>query len=143
MSKLTTINRDAVNRQRSFIHKVGTDLVEVSRIENLLRENEALQQSVFTQEELRYSRRKHYPFQHFAARFAAKEAVFKALGSGLSGDLDWRDVEVRNERSGKPILRLSGTTAIKANDLGVVDSFVSMSHTEQHAIALVLLVVRN
>ena len=143
MSKLTTINRDAVNRQRSFIHKVGTDLVEVSRIENLLRENEALQQSVFTQEELRYSRRKHYPFQHFAARFAAKEAVFKALGSGLSGDLDWRDVEVRNERSGKPILRLSGTTAIKANDLGVVDSFVSMSHTEQYAIALVLLVVRK
>jgi len=143
VSKLTTINRDAVNRQRSFIHKVGTDLVEVSRIENLLRENEALQQSVFTQEELRYSRRKHYPFQHFAARFAAKEAVFKALGTGLSGDLDWRDVEVRNERSGKPILRLSGTTAIKANDFGMVDSFVSMSHTEQYAIALVLLVVRN
>jgi len=132
-----------VNRQRSFIHKVGTDLVEVSRIENLLRENEALQQRVFTQEELRYSRRKHYPFQHFAARFAAKEAVFKALGSGLSGDLDWRDVEVRNERSGKPILRLSGTTAIKANDLGVVYSFVSMSHTEQYAIALVFLVVRK
>jgi len=132
-----------VNRQRSFIHKVGTDLVEVSRIENLLRENEALQQRVFTQEELRYSRRKHYPFQHFAARFAAKEAVFKALGSGLSGDLDWRDVEVRNERSGKPILRLSGSTAIKANDLGVVYSFVSMSHTEQYAIALVFLVVRK
>ncbi len=132
-----------MNRQRSFIHKVGTDLVEVSRIENLLRENEALQQSVFTQEELRYSRRKHYPFQHFAARFAAKEAVFKALGTGLSGDLDWRDVEVRNERSGKPILRLSGTTAIKANDLSVVDSFVSMSHTDQYAIALVLLVVRK
>ncbi len=132
-----------MNRQRFFIHKVGTDLVEVSRIENLLRENEALQQSVFTQEELRYSRRKHYPFQHFAARFAAKEAVFKALGTGLSGDLDWCEVEVRNERSGKPILRLSGTTAIKANDLGVVDSFVSLSHTEQYAIALVLLVVRN
>jgi len=132
-----------VNRQRSFIHKVGTDLVEVSRIEKLLRENEALQQGVFTPEELRYSRRKHYPFQHFAARFAAKEAVFKALGSGLSGDLEWRDVEVRNERSGKPILRLSGTTALKANDLGVVHSFVSMSHTEQYAIALVLLVVRK
>ena len=132
-----------MNRQRSFIHKVGTDLVEVSRIENLLRENEALQQRVFTQEELRYSQRKHYPFQHFAARFAAKEAVFKALGSGLSGDLDWRDVEVRNERSGKPILRLSGTTALKANDLGVLESFVSMSHTEQYAIALVLLVVRK
>jgi len=143
VSKLTTINVDAVNRQRSFIHKVGTDLVEVTRIENLLRENEALQQSVFTPEELRYSRRKHHPFQHFAARFAAKEAVFKALGTGLSGDLDWRDVEVRNERSGKPILRLSGTTAIKANDFGMVDSFVSMSHTEQYAIALVLLVVRN
>ena len=130
-----------MNRQRSFIHKVGTDLVEVSRIENLLRENEALQQRVFTQAELRYSQRKHYPFQHFAARFAAKEAVFKALGSGLSGDLDWRDVEVCNERSGKPVLRLSGATGIKANDLGVVDSFVSMSHTEQYAIALVFLVV--
>ncbi len=115
--------------------------MEVGRLARVFGEKPALQESVFTSEELRYSRRKHYPFQHFAARFAAKEAVFKALGSGLSGDLDWRDVEVRNERSGKPVLRLSGATGIKANDLGVVDSYVSMSHTEQYAIALVFLVV--
>ncbi len=121
--------------------RIGTDLVKVGRIERAFVGNTAFQERVFTDEERRYSRRKRYPFQRFAARFAAKEALFKALGSGLSGDLDWRDVEVRNERSGKPILRLSRTTAIKANDLGVVDSFVSMSHTEQYAIALVFLVV--
>ncbi len=125
------------------MYKIGVDLVEIGKLARVFGEKPALQERVFTPEELRYSRRKHYPFQHFAARFAAKEALFKALGSGLSGDLDWRDVEVRNERSGKPVLRLSGNTGIKANDLGVVDSFVSMSHTEQYAIALVLLVVRN
>ncbi len=125
------------------MYKIGIDLVEVGRLARVFGEKLALQEKVFTPEELRYSRRKHYPFQHFAARFAAKEALFKALGTGLSGRLDWREVEVRNQRSGKPMLYLSGQTANEAKDTGVIDSFLSMSHTEKYAIALVILVVGN
>ncbi len=125
------------------MYKIGIDLVEVGRIERVLARDRAIPEKVFTDVELRYSQRQRYPFQRFAARFAAKEALFKALGTGLSGDLDWRDVEVRNERSGKPVLRLSGKTATKASDMGVVDSYLSLSHTEKYAIALVILVVRN
>ena len=123
------------------MYKIGIDLVEVGKMERVLARDRAIPENVFTDVELRYSQRKRYSFQRFAARFAAKEALFKALGTGLSGDLDWRDVEVRNERSGKPVLRLSGKTATKAGDMGVVDSYLSLSHTEKYAIALVILVV--
>ena len=123
------------------MYKIGIDLVEVGRMERVFHENTEMQESIFTDEELRYSRQKRYPFERFAARFAAKEALFKALGTGLSGSLDWRDVEVRNQRSGKPMLCLSGQTANEANDTGVIESFLSISHTEKYAIALVILVV--
>ena len=125
------------------MYKIGIDLVEVRKMERVLARDRSIPENVFTDVELRYSQRKRYPFQRFAARFAAKEALFKALGTGLSGDLDWRDVEVRNERSGKPVLRLSGKTATKAGDMGVVDSYLSLSHTEKYAIALVILVFRE
>ncbi len=115
--------------------------MEVDRIERVLVKNSSIYEKVFTDAEHQYSRRKSFPYQRFAARFAAKEALFKALGTGLSGDLDWQDVEVRNERSGKPVLRLSGKTATKANEMGVVSSHLSLSHTEKYAIALVILVV--
>ncbi len=128
-------------REPTLIHRVGTDLVEVQRIERLLSERENIQSNIFTLEEIRYSQSKSYPYQHFASRFAAKEALFKALGTGLSGDLDWRDVEVGNERSGKPGLRLSAKTASKAHDMGVVHCMVSMSYTKEYAIAFVLLVI--
>jgi holo-[acyl-carrier protein] synthase len=125
------------------MYKIGIDLVEVERIERVLARDRSVPENVFTDVELRYSQRKRYPFQRFAARFAAKEALFKALGTGLSGDLDWRDVEVRNERSGKPVIYLSGKTANTAHQMGVINSFLSISHTENYAIALVILVVRN
>ena len=121
--------------------RVGIDLVEVDRIERLLDRDSAIYEKVFSDTEQRYARGKRFPFQRFAARFAAKEALFKAMGTGLSGDLDWRDIEVRNERSGKPVLRLSGSTAIKANEMGVMGSYLSLSHTEKYAIALVILIV--
>ena len=123
--------------------KVGTDLVDVLRIDELLRGKVDLQQSLFSQEEIRYSNRKFYPFQHLAARYAAKEALFKALGTGLSGDMDWLDVEVRRERSGKPVLHLSGKTAETADSMGVSRCMVSMSHTREYAIAFVLLVCKK
>ena len=129
------------DRAPALVHRVGTDLVEVQRIEELFREQTGIEQTLFSEEEISYSNRKFAPYQHFAARFAAKEACVKALGTGMSGEMDWQDVEVRRERSGKPILHLSGETARKANRLGVVHSMVSMSHTAEYAVALVVLVI--
>ncbi len=111
----------------------------MDRVERLSRENSAFQENIFTFEELRYSLKKRFPFERLAARFAAKEAFFKALGTGLSGHLDWRDVEVRNERSGKPGLLISGETATRADGMGMVASYLSLSHTAKHAVALVII----
>jgi holo-[acyl-carrier protein] synthase len=80
--------------------------------------------------------------QHLAVRFAAKEAVFKALGTGLSGGLHWIDAEVRNEPSGKPYLILSGPAKALADQLGVHTILVSLSHSRQYAIAQVMLLGR-
>ena len=78
----------------------------------------------------------------FAGRFAAKEAVFKALGTGLSGGLHWTDAEVRNKPSGQPYLILSGPAQELADRLRVEAILVSMSHSRQYAIAQVLLLGR-
>jgi holo-[acyl-carrier protein] synthase len=122
---------------------IGIDFVELIKVEKVFGNNEALQGAVFTQEELRYSKRRRRPLVHLAERFAAKEAFFKALGTGLSGEADWRDVEVEEQVSGRPALKLRGETARIGFDQGVIECAVSLSHTHAHALALVLLVRKD
>lgn len=123
--------------------RTGIDLIEVSKVRRIFGNRDALQRAVFTQEELRYSLQRRCPFIHLAERFAVKEALFKALGTGLSGEADWRDVELQKEISGKPALRLSGKTVRVAQDKGVVGYSLSVSHTNDYAVALVLLVIHG
>ena len=122
---------------------IGIDLVEVAKVEKVFGKNEALQEAVFTQGEIRYSKRRQRPVVHLAERFAAKEAFFKALGTGLSGEADWRDVEVEEGIPGRPTLRLRGETARMGSDQGIIGCAVSLSHTRAYALALVLLVRRD
>jgi holo-[acyl-carrier protein] synthase len=82
---------------------IGIDLEEISRVERIFSSPRALTR-VFTSHEITYCKPKRHCFQDLAVRFAAKEAVFKALGTGLGGGLHWTDAEVRNEPSGKPYL---------------------------------------
>ena len=114
---------------------IGIDIEEVARVfatpRGLTR--------VFTPQEIAYCQPKRRCFEHLAARFAAKEALFKALGTGLSGKLRWTDVEVRNEPSGKPSITLCGAARELADEMGVHAIFVSLSHTRQYAIAQVVL----
>lgn len=121
--------------------KIGIDLVEVGKVRKVFEGRKSLQEAVFTPEELRYSREHNNPYIHLAARFAVKEALFKALGTGLSSEVDWLDVEVQKEISGKPVLYLSGKTARVAKKKGVVGHTLSLTHTESHAVALVLLML--
>ena len=118
----------------------GIDLVEVSRIAELLeRHGERFLERCFTAAERGYSdasvKRRE---EHLAARFAAKEAVLKALGTGWRDGIAWTDIEVVRRPSGQPLVQLSGEAQKVATALGAVEWHVSLSHTQTHAIASVI-----
>jgi len=116
---------------------VGVDIVEVERIERAVRRfGDRFLKRVFTEQEIAYSMNKVHPYQKLAARFAAKEAAFKALETGVTR---WKQAETAIEPSGKPILCLYGSAAEHARSLGAVRTFISASDTAQHAIAIVVL----
>ena len=117
---------------------IGIDLEEIARVERVFSMSRALTR-VFTPHEIAYCQPKHNRFQHLAARFAAKEAAFKALGTGLSGGLHWTHAEVRNEPSGKPALILTDAARELADQLGVQATLISLSHSRHYAIAQVML----
>lgn len=118
----------------------GIDLVDTPRIERLLGEHEQrFLDRVFTAGEREYCESGgKLRVQRYAARFAAKEAVLKVLGTGWSGGIAWTDVEVCREASGKPTVRLSGEAAAVADRLGVVQWHISLSHLRGHALASVI-----
>lgn len=114
---------------------IGVDLVEVDRIRRTLARTPALVERLFTDAERAYCERRRDPTERFAARFAAKEAVMKALGVGL-GAVGWHEVEVVRAESGRPSLALSGRAADLAAELGVVRWHLTMSHTTRVAEAI-------
>lgn len=114
---------------------VGTDLVEVARVRAALGRQPGLRERLFTEEEWAYAQRHRDPMPHLAARFAAKEAVMKALGVGL-GAFDFHDVEVRREPSGRPSLHLRGRAAALAATAGVDGWHISLSHSDLVATAV-------
>ena len=123
----------------------GIDLVDTPRIERLLGEHEQrFLDRVFTAGEREYAESGgKLRVQRYAARFAAKEAVLKVLGTGWSGGIAWTDVEVLREPSGKPTVQLNGEAAAVAEKLGVVEWHISLSHLQGHALASVIGVGRT
>ena len=117
---------------------VGVDLMDVARVEAQVGD-EAFLSSVFTPGELDYCRGKRYPAQHLAARFAAKEAFFKALGVDGKQGLPWREVEIRNDESGRPEMRLHGALEKTAQAKKVAAIHLSLSHAGGVAIAQLVL----
>ncbi|HEX7528921.1 MAG TPA: holo-ACP synthase [Thermoanaerobaculia bacterium] len=118
---------------------IGTDLLDVARMAKELEEEGAgFRDTVFTPSEIAYCEAKRYPPRHFAARFAAKEALFKALAGSMSHAF-WREVEVARTGDAAPRLVLHGRTREAADRLGVTDILVSLSHTDSLAAASVVL----
>ena len=118
----------------------GVDIVEVPRLAaTLKRFGERFLKRVFTEAEIRYCDSKLNRAERYAARFAAKEAGLKAIGTGLRGGISWRELEVSREPGGRPTLAFHGTAAMYAAQLGARRTSLSLSHTEQHAIAHVIL----
>ena len=120
--------------------RVGVDLVDVAAFRERLEGREALLGEVFGEAELHYCRAQARPWTHLAARFAAKEATLKALGTGLAGAMRWQDVEVTRDEAGRPGLVFHGAVADALARSGLRAASVSLSHTRDHAVGVVLLV---
>jgi holo-[acyl-carrier protein] synthase len=118
---------------------VGVDLVDVGRLVRLAEAPSTLA-GVLTSHELAYCRSRRRPAEHIAARFAAKEAVLKAFGTGLAKGIRWTDVEILKERGGRPAVRLHGAAQALAAEHGLLRIDVSLSHTDALAVAQVVAV---
>jgi holo-[acyl-carrier protein] synthase len=117
----------------------GTDLAEVDRIrEAIERYGQKFIQRIYTPLEIAYVERKANKFERYAARFAAKEAGMKALGTGWRRGVRWHDFEISNLPSGRPTLRLHGIASEFAEKLGVKTISLSITHTAQHGLAFVI-----
>lgn len=119
---------------------VGVDLAEVPRIrQSIERFGDKFIDRIYTPSEISYVERKANRFERYAARFAAKEAGMKAIGTGWRRGVTWHDFEIANLPSGRPTLRLSGKAAEFAARLGVKNICVSLTHTAEQALAVVIL----
>ena len=119
---------------------IGIDIVEVSRIEQLVKEHEQFLKRVYTEGEIAYCSKKKNKYQHYAARFAAKESVLKALGVGWSRDINWTDVEVTNGPTGKPSIIPHGGVKRLMEKRKITEILISLSHISCYAIASAQLV---
>lgn len=118
----------------------GVDMIEIARIaESISRYGDRFCQRVYLPQEILYCRRKRNSAESFAARFAAKEAAAKALGTGIQSGVGWQDIEVIRASSGKPSVLFHGRAAEIARQLGVNHAVVSLTHTRTLALAQVLL----
>jgi holo-[acyl-carrier protein] synthase len=119
---------------------IGVDLVECARIEHSLeRFGDRFLHRVFTDGEIAYAKSMKFPARHLAARFAAKEAVSKAFGTGIGKAMGWRDIDVQKKESGEPFLVLTGGAEDLARQRGVTSSLITLSHTDHHAVAMIVL----
>ncbi len=120
-----------------MVKGIGVDILEIQRFQRSVdRFGSRLLNRIFTAAEIDYCSAKFNVYQHFAARFAAKEAFSKALATGLRGSFGWKDVEVVNDSLGRPCFRLHGALP---GQLKTSSLFLSLSHSESHVVAMVVL----
>ncbi len=115
---------------------IGTDIIECLRIAQMIeRHGELFIRRVYTEHEIGYCSTKKASTQHYAGRWAAKEAVLKVLGTGWKRGISWRDIEVRNKPSGAPTITLYAGARDVAEQLGIQKLHISISHCRSHATA--------
>lgn len=125
--------------RRKMIYGIGTDIIETDRVKNAMQREQGLRESIFTGDEITYCEGMKNKYQHYAARFAAKEAFLKALGTGWRFGIKFTDVEVVHDVLGNPGIRLKGK-AKEATEEKSIDTFhVSLSHSRDYAMATVVL----
>jgi holo-[acyl-carrier protein] synthase len=123
-----------------MIFGTGVDIVEIFRMRDAIdRWGEAFLTRIFTPREIKYSNSRRLSHQHFAARFAAKEAVVKAFGEARKHPLNWTEIEVLNDREGKPIIEFHDDALKLKKAKKISDVIVSLSHSKNYAIANAIL----
>lgn len=118
---------------------MGVDIVEVERMRKAMADNAPLKEKVFTDNEISYCAERKTQNQNFAGRFAAKEAALKALGTGWSDGIRWKDVETLPDQRGKPQLVLHGRAKELYQASGANRTHVTITHSGQNAVAVVIL----
>lgn len=120
---------------------VGIDLVKIDRIQKMVEKwDKRFLNRIFTSVEQTYSFSFRQPFPHLAGRFAIKEAVFKAIGTGWRGGVRWTDIEVYNESSGQPRVRVYGKVKERIEDQGVTQIQASISHDTEYSVGQIVLI---
>jgi len=122
-----------------MIKGIGVDMVEIARVRKLIEQDPGFAERIFTAREIAYCEGKFSKAQHYAARFTAKEAFFKALGTGFRDGMGWQDVEVENDALGKPQLRLAAMALAQFKKRKLKRAMLSLSHTRDMAVALVVI----
>ena len=119
----------------------GIDIVEIKRFRKAKEKwGRNFLDKIFTKSEIAYSKKRRFQDQHFAARFAAKEAVLKAFGDKLSNIQNWQDIEILNDKSGRPYIRFHRSAKKLKSKARVADVVLSMSHCKDHAVANAILI---
>ncbi len=118
----------------------GIDIIEIKRIEKVFSSHKNFLRRVYTSDEVEYCESKRNCYQHYAVRFASKEAVLKAFGTGLRDRMKWTDIETLNDELGKPYVNLYGRAKELAMEKNIGEISVSLSHCKDYAVAHVLLV---
>ena len=120
---------------------IGTDIVECLRIGRMIEEHgELFLTRVYTEREIRYCQSRKHAIEHFAARWAAKEAILKCLGTGWRKGISWTDMEIRNDFNGKPLVGLCGAAKDQAEALAIADILLTLSHCRAYATATAIAV---
>ena len=122
-----------------MIKGIGVDMLAIGRMEKMIDGDNSFIDKVFTGKETEYCANKAKKAQHYSARFTAKEAFFKALGSGWRYGMRWKDVWVENDHLGKPEIRLSGKARLYFDKMKFKRIHLSVSHTDEYAVAFVLI----
>lgn len=122
-----------------MIFGIGTDLIETARVAEKMEKKAGFKELVFSPGEIIYCETKTYKYEHYAARFAAKEAFLKAIGTGWRNGTAFNEIEVYNNEEGKPEMRFLGLTAETVAGLKMGKIFVSLSHLKTVAMAMVVI----
>lgn len=122
-----------------MITGVGTDLIEVERVAGKISKEEGFRELVFTPAEIAYCETKANKFQHYAARFAAKEAFLKAIGTGWISGIAFNEIEITNDEQGRPLLNVIGATSKFLETRSIGKAWVSLSHLSNISSAVVVI----
>ena len=121
---------------------IGIDIVEIERIENILKNKKRFLNKIFTDEEIKYFESKYFRSETIAGNFSAKEAISKAFGTGIK-NFNFDDIEVLRDKNGKPIVKTYNNLRQMCIDYNVLEIQVSISHSENYAVANAMVIVKE